>query len=195
METVVEAPVVEQKWPYQSERVHLLPYVEGSPSNVFHEDFLFLLHRQCKEEGILEILFPGMPFVTVARFVAYLKDRPVLVGLIKPESRVAGFGFLYEVEGNDESRKATCGFCFFKEWWGTPEIREISRICLKYWFKEVKLKVLFGTTLWRNKLAVRFAKNLGFESIGRVPKFFYKDGKLEDMHFLYLTPENFIGEL
>jgi RimJ/RimL family protein N-acetyltransferase len=194
METAVET-AVEQKWIYQSERVHLVPYVEGSPSNIFHEDFLFLLHRQCKEEGILDLLFPGMPFVTVARFVAYLKDRPVLVGLIKPENRVVGFGFLYEVEGNEESRKATVGFCFFREWWGTPEIRELSRLCLKYWFRETKLKVLFGTTLWRNRLAWRFARNLGFESIGRVPRFFYKDGKLEDCNFLYLTPENFIGEL
>lgn len=195
METVVEAPVVEQKWLYQSERVHLLPYVEGSPSNIFHEDFLFLLHKQCKDDGILDSLFPGMPTVTVARFVAYLKDRPVLVGMIKPENRVVGFGFLYEVEGDENSRKATVGYTFFKEWWGTTEIRELARLCLKYWFTELKLKVIFGTIIERNRLAVRFAKNIGFQSIGRVPRFFYKDGKLEDMHFMYLIPENFIGEL
>lgn len=192
MNTVVE----EVRWAYCNERVHLTPYVEGT-STVFPDEFLFSLYVRCKKEHLLDILFPGMPAVTAARFVAYLKDRPVLVGLVKsvPSWTVIGFGFLYEVEGDEEARKATVGFCFFKEWWGTPEIVDLSRFCLRYWFNEVKLKVLFGTTLWRNRLAWKFAKNLGFESVGRVPRFFYKGGKLEDMHLLFLTPENFKGEL
>jgi RimJ/RimL family protein N-acetyltransferase len=183
---------VEQKWAYQNDRVYLFPYVEGGGSKVFHEDILFVLHQQCKRDGILGILFPGMPQVSVARFVSYLKDRPVLIGTVRPNYNIVGFGFLYEVEGSDEVKKATVGFCFFKEWWGRQEIKDLSQLCLEYWFNEVKLKVLFGTTLWRNRLAWRFAKSLGFESIGRVPKFFFKDGKLEDMHMMYITPEMFM---
>jgi len=183
-------------WPYCTERVHLTPYVEGNKSSLFPEEFLFSLYAQCKKEHLLDVLFPGMPLVTAARFVAYLKDRPVLVGFVKSDIaplKVAGFGFLYEVEGEEVARKATVGFCFFKEWWGSKEIVDLSKLCLRYWFNEVKLKVVFGTTLWRNRLAWRFARNLGFVSIGKVPRFFSKDGKLEDMHLLYLTPENFFG--
>jgi hypothetical protein len=180
-------------WKYQSERVFLTPYVEGNKSTVFPEEFLFSLYAQCKREHLLDVLFPGMPVVTVARFVAYLKDRPVLVGLLRPDLKVVGFGFLYEVEGPSDGRKATVGFCFFKEWWGSKEIVELSRLCLQYWFEIVQAKVIYGTTLWRNRLAWRFARNLGFVSIGKVPRFFCKDGKLEDMHLMYITPENFIG--
>jgi hypothetical protein len=181
-------------WKYQTEKAHLVPYVDGNPSTVFSNEFLFHLYARCKEDKLLNILFPGMSSVTPAKFVAYLKDRPVLVGLAKPGYEVAGFGFLYEVEGDDDARKATVGFVFFKKWWGTGEVQDIARLALRWWFVEWKLKIIFGTTLWRNRLAWRFAKQLGFQSVGRVPLFFYKAGKLEDMHLIYLTSESFLGE-
>lgn len=180
----------EPEWQYFTERVHLIPYVDGNPSQVFPEDFLFYLYQTCKTQNLVDILFPGMQ-MTPARFVAYLKDRPILLGLVKPQKpgdgifEYAGFGFLYEVENG----KATVGFCFFRKWWGSPEISVLSKLCLRYWFQVTKLQIIFGTTLERNRLAIRFARNLGFRSVGRVPKFFFKNGKLEDAHLLYLTPE------
>lgn len=159
---------------------------------VFTEEFLFSLYALCKKDRLLDVLFPGMPLITAARFVAYLKDRPVLIGMVKPNYEIAGFGFLYEVEGADGARKATLGFCFFKKWWGSEEIVAIARHCLRYWFEVVKLEVIFGTTRWTNRLAWRFAKNLGFQSVGRVPMFFCKNEKLEDMHLIYLKKADFM---
>jgi hypothetical protein len=188
---VQEAPV----WRYQTEDATMVPYVEGNPSKVFSDEFLFFLYSRCKEDGLLDVLFPGMPLVTPARFVAYLKDRPVLVGLVKPDFEVAGFGFIYEVQGEDGARKGTIGFAFFKKWWGTGNPLEIARLALQWWFTEAKYSIIFGTTRWTNRIAWRFAQKLGFQSVGRVPKFFSKNGQLEDMHLMWVTPETFRGAL
>jgi RimJ/RimL family protein N-acetyltransferase len=190
-EIVQDAPV----WAYQNDRVIVVPYVDGNPSKAFSDEFLFFLYSQCKKDKILDILFPGMPMVTPARFVAYLKDRPILVGLVKPTFEVAEFGFIYEVEGPEGARKGTVGFAAFRKWWGSSEIKDMSRLALRWWFTEAKYNILFGTTLWRNRVAWRFSRELGFQSVGRVPMFFSKDGRLEDMHLLYATPETFRGEL
>lgn len=182
-------------WAYQNDRVVVIPYVDGKPSKVFSDEFLFYLYSRCKEDRLLDIVFPGMPFVTPARFVAYLKDRPVMVGMVKPTYEVAEFGFIYEMEGVDGARKGTVGFASFRKWWGRSEIKDISRFALRWWFKEAKFNILFGTTLWRNRVAWKFSRDLGFQSVGRVPMFFSKDGQLEDMHLVYVTPETFKGEL
>ena len=182
-------------WAYQNDRVVVVPYVDGTPSKVFSDEFLFFLYSQCKKDKILDRLFPGMPIVTPARFVAYLKDRPLVVGMVKPTFEVAEFGFIYEVEGPEGARKGTVGFACFKKWWGGVEIKDIARLALRWWFTEAKYNILFGTMLYRNRVAWKFSKDLGFQSIGRVPMFFLKDGKLEDMHLAYVTPETFKGEL
>lgn len=192
IETVEKFSNETTEWTYQDENVLLVPYVDGTPCPYFNENFLFWLHSRCKADNLLDILFPGMPAMTVAKFVGYLSGRPIMVGFRKSDLEVLGFGFLMEVEGKDGARKATVGFCFFRKWWGSSLIRDISRITLRWWFCEAKITILFGSTLWRNRLAWRFARGLGFESVGRVPMFFCKNGILEDMHFVYLTADRFL---
>lgn len=178
-------------WPYCNDKVHLALYVDGTKSPLFSNEFLFFLYSQCKRDKILNILFPGKPDITPAWFVSYLKDRTVLVGITKPTFEIAGFAFLYEVEGSGEALKATVGFAFFKKWWGSSEIKDISRFALSWWFNEAKLKIIFGTTLWRNRLAWKFAREMGFSSLGKIPMFFCRNGSFEDAHLVYLKEEDF----
>lgn len=165
-------------WKYQTDEVVLSPYVDGQAQ--WPDDFLVGIYRMMKQDGTLEVVFPGMTDLTLNGFIGYLKDKPLLTCVLKETMAVMGFAFLWGIEGEKPHRKASLGFVYFKPWWGSRFIRQTSRLALQWWFEELGIEVLYGATLKTNRLARRFSAELGFQRMGDMPKFFWDD-KLKEL--------------
>lgn len=179
-----------KEWAYQTPEAMLIPYLSSTP-NTLGPDFLMRLYAKTETQHLTRRVFPGIQPMDLVRFVNYVGARPILVGLVKENNQVAGYGWLYEIEGVDYFRKASFGFCFFKEYWRTKVIREMARLALKWWFTECKITILYGATLHENRSAMAFSREFGFNFVGTLPKFFFSNGKLLDADLVYLTKLEF----
>lgn len=189
META-DANEILETWQYRTERVHLSPY----SSEAFDELFLPRLYLKTKEEGLLDLIFPGWHSkMTLPDFVDYLNARQqgFVVATLRPDYPVVGYGWLNEIEGVNGARKASFGFCFFREYHRSEEIRDLARLALAYWFKEIDLNVLYGATLFSNRPAIKFSQEMGFHQIGLAPKFFVKGNRMDDAWIVVLEREDF----
>lgn len=192
-------PTTTDTWTYQSERVALFPYWD-KPGSPYPEDFLAGLYLKCKKDGVLQLVFAGMEGIRLNHFIRHLSEKPLVVGFIRSEegrfdaTKPVGFGWLWGVEGEGREKKASLGFSFFREYVGTQEIRDITRLALAWWFIELDIAILYGTTLAKNRPAIAFAREFGFRSVGDLPRFFYQDGKLVDGHMFVLSREEFLDQ-
>ena len=181
------------EYPYQTDKVVLLPYSEKHVA-VFPEDFLGRLYFRLQEEHTLHRIFPGMQMNHMSAFVTYMsKMKGLVICCIKTETKPepVGFGWLPEVDGVDGARKAAVGFGFFRRAWGTPELRSLSRMMLWNWHHDLKIDMLFGCTLRTNALAKKIAYEMGFELVGDIPMFYVQNGKLLDATLLALSKPKF----
>ena len=190
---------VEEKktWKYESDRVLLCPYIPGSA--MFAPDILARLWAMMERDKLMATVFPGMGEMTFNRFISYMSQVPLLIGLVKPmrgapetlKCDIAGFAFLYGVEGSGDYRKAMCAFAFTRPNWRMAEIRQLTRLGLRWWFEELGIAVLFGTILASNGIALSYAKKMGFTKVARVPNFFCRPDGFDDAYLVTLTRERF----
>lgn len=200
MTTTQTNEMMPSAWQYQSERVVLVPYVEGNP--IFGPDILVRIWAMLERDGLMEKVFAGAGEMTLNKTVAYLSKMPLLIGLVKPmrgspdsmRPEIAGMAWLWGVEGTDY-KKAMIGMAFFKPFWRTPEIRELSRMALHWWFYELKVNVLFGTIRATNGIAVSFGKKLGFRKVARVPNWYCEKDGYQDAFLVTLTKDQFLETL
>lgn len=184
---------------YSSERVFLLPFCPSQPpfnsADGELQDLLSYLYKRTKEDGLLEILFTGMEPPSKDRFIYMLYTKPLIVGFLKPHNgevpQAIGFGWLMELEGEPGRRKANFGFSFFRQYWGSADVREATWMTLRWWFEEMGCDVLFGPTLKRNLLAQRFAQEMGFRKIAEIPMFFSGTNGLENCVLVSMTKDEF----
>lgn len=186
---------MDEGWKYQTERSVLVPY-DATQTKFFPEMYLPALYGRLKEDGLLPLVFPGMAITHLNQFMHYFctVGHPLLICHIVRNGVVgeqAGIGWICTSEGTDGARKASFGFGFFRSFWSTVEARELSWFMLAWWFHELKVDVLYGTTLRSNGLARNFAKNFGFTQLGVLPKFFYGNGELKDGSLMVLERPTF----
>lgn len=174
---------------YQTDKVILLPYIDHRQA--FPDGFLVNLYEQMKADGLLETVFAGMSDVTCNKFVSYLSTHPMVVYIIKEEMNCVGFGWVAQSEGITGARKGSFGFTFFRKYWGTQMVRDLCWLSLRWWFHELKIDVLYATSLRTNRLATNFSRIFGFEKIGNLPMFFQKGDKLVDGTLICLKKTNF----
>jgi RimJ/RimL family protein N-acetyltransferase len=179
-------------WEYQTERALIVPYVPSIPSTTFPEDFLVQLYYMTKKDDLFRRAFPGGSKFSLNWFISYFGQRSLLIGMIKPKE-VAGYAWLYEIEGNDQFKKASVGVCFFKKYWGMVPQLELARLGIAWFFHEAKINIMFGTIASWNRASVRYARLLGFEMIGRAPSFFLQNDLSVDIDLMYLKREKFFG--
>jgi len=180
------------EWEYQTDRALVCPYVGGTTDGGIPEDFLVGLYYLTKKDGLLRSTFPGGSDFSLTWFVSYFTKKSLLIGIEKP-GNVAGYSWIYEVEGNERFKKGAIGMCFFKKFWGSLAIRELSQLGLRWYFQELGLNIIFATVAARNRLSFRFSKNLGFQYIGRAPMFFVQEGNPLDIDLMFLKREDFMG--
>jgi RimJ/RimL family protein N-acetyltransferase len=175
---------------YQTEQVLLLPY-NGKFKDLFPPDLFHRLHARLIQDGTLWKVFPGFyECDNVDKWVQYVQKQPVVLYIVKP-NEVVGFGWITEVQGVDGARKAAFGFWFVRKAWGTQLVRDICWFSLQWWFKELKIDVLYATSLRTNKLAINFSKNFGFEFLCHLPMFFGMGGRLVDATLICLKRDSF----
>ena len=190
-------PKVEEKtapWSYQNERVTLCPYVDTPNHPVFPEDLLVYLYNRLKKAKLIEKTFGGNDDLTLARFVSLLCDKPLVVGIEKETNKIIGFGWLWEIEGDSRAKKASVGFAFFPEWWGTSIPREAGRLACRWWFEEGGIGVLFGTIRKDNKAASVYAREMGFRHVAELPMFCIHGGKYLDVDLVMLTMDDLLAQ-
>jgi RimJ/RimL family protein N-acetyltransferase len=135
-------------------------------------------------------MLPNVSQHSMANFIAYFYNKTMLICVAKP-GKIAGFVWVYDVEGNNKFKRASVGVCFFKEYWGNPVIYELGRLALGWMFKELNLSMVLGTIASWNRASVRFGKALGFEYCGTVPMFFLKEDSATAMDMVSLSKEKF----
>jgi RimJ/RimL family protein N-acetyltransferase len=158
-------------WDYQTDKVLIVPYVPKSNENSLPEEFLASLYAITKKDDLFRRAFPAGPKFNLNSFIGYFYNRTMLIGIIKPGA-VAGYTWIYDIEGNEKFKKGSVGVCFFREFWGRQEIVDLARLGLYWYFEELHLKAIFGTIAKWNRSSLRFAKLLGFEECGCIPFFF-----------------------
>lgn len=179
-------------WEYQTETTALIPYDKAWP--VFPDGLLGHLYLRTREDGLLDQVFCGRATPDFDDFVSYLSSRKVVLQIYclqRPELEPIGYCFINGADGEDGTRLAQFGFCFFREYWGRPELRDLVRLCLRYWFEVLKVDVLYGATLLENYLARNFARKFGFQEIATLPKFLYRAGGRADARLVLLLKEDF----
>lgn len=178
-------------WAYQTDKVMLVPYTKAWP--VFPDGLLGHLYLRTKQDDRLDTIFDtGIDF---DGFVSYFAKKTTVMqvyALKQGETLTpAGYCWLDDVVGREGARRAMFGLCFFKEYRGLPEVADLGWLCLKYWFTELKVDVLFGVTMEGNLQAKNFARRFGFEEIAIAPKFLYRQGDLTGARLVLLNKEKF----
>lgn len=190
MSTPAIAPLLKPNWPYQTDRVVMLPYSEKHP-DIFPETFWPTIYFRLKEDQLLDTIFPGMHMNHLNTFVAYMGSKAMgrVICCQKRDDappKVVGLGWLCEYEQG----RASFGFGFFKEAWGYRTHIDLSMMMLHYWFTESDAKVLYGTTL--NPVARNYSKRFGFKYVGELPQFFPVGGELKNAHLIVLEKGTFL---
>ena len=146
-----------------------------------NDQTLATAYLRFENEGSLESLFyEGVPSLLwfVQNFQA--SERSVLAcghenG--KGGYDLDGLGWINEVHtmAAGKFRKAECGMAFFR---GAKNTVMYGQLMAEWAFTVLKLDALFGTTPEPNKLAVNYARNVGFELHGPLPHYASWKGEL-----------------
>jgi hypothetical protein len=180
------------KWPYQTDKVALLPYERKNL--VFPDDLLYKAYLKTKEQNLLEVAFPGIPDINFDKFMGCMLRNATQVYTVKngDEPITAGLCFVYNVDGEPGARMAHFGFWFFREWQAKRETRDLVWLCLAYWFLELKIDILYGVTLASNHLAKNFSRNFGFINHGVMPEFLCRGDHRVDANVVSLRKSDFV---
>jgi hypothetical protein len=183
-----------ESWAYQTPNAVMVPY-RAAATSFYPEDFLVSLYYRLVEQDLLTVIFPGMAISHLNKFINFMSTHACVICFTKDGNRItdtAGFGYIPETDGVDGARKASFGFGFFREHHATQEARTLSWFMLAFWLIELKIDVLFGTTLKSNGLARNFSLNFGFKNHVDIPKLFFREDELQDATVMLLEKEDFI---
>jgi hypothetical protein len=163
---------------------------------VFPEGILGALYMETINSGVKDIVFwGGVKLIDFDGFVAFMSSSKVIAQIYSVREgetvKAVGYCFLHEVDGVDGARRSFFGFCFFKDYWGKREVRDLIWLSLAYWFYECRIDVLYGITLSDNYLARNVARKFGFREMAALPQFLYRQEKLADATLVMLNKHTF----
>lgn len=164
-----------QDWEYQDESSVVVPFT----ASAWPESFLADLYFKAKRTGIMEAGLPGRT-VAMTEWITKVSQVPLLICMAKPKLDVAGFGILWEREGDAPFSRGSFGFGFFPEYWGTSRIRTMARMGVRLWHERYGIERLWGVTLKSNRPARRFAGDIGFAEVAEIPQWFVASNGFHD---------------
>jgi len=122
-----------------------------------------------------------------AKFLETAQAPTNLVVFLAYEGEKCGFAWLNAFG----RRSAFAHFCVLKAAWGEPA-RVLGDKVLEYWMSftrntgEPLFELILGTIPCVNRRAIRFVKDIGFESCGMIPKLVEgRDGRLHPGEIVY----------
>lgn len=152
-----------------------------------HANLISSLYLNMTAEGRMDdVLYQGGH--DIVYFLQWVKSLRVFYGAFKDRVIIGG-GWVdvpYSMEGSDRSyKKAEIGFGFSKSA-SVFEALAAGRMMLERTFEFYDIDFLYGTTPESNKLALGYAKRLGFQLYGPIPNTCIFRGKLEGTYTSYL---------
>jgi RimJ/RimL family protein N-acetyltransferase len=182
-----------EKWEYKKDTAIIIPYIAGTISPTFPEDFLVRLYYKMKHDGTLRRTFPDTSHHTLTGFISYLNGKQMLIcyDTSSLPAAIVGFVWVYDVVGNPNVCRGSVGVCFIREYWGNSILYKLGKLALRWMFAELNLSVVLGTIAGWNRVSVRYGKVLGFKVCGVVPMFFLKEDSSTDMVMVALRREDF----
>ena len=151
--------------------IDLVPYVELNGQRTLTDSFIKAFWDAICKDKSEDSLFASKEVTTSEQFISYLKQPANLPVFCFYEGQASGVCWLNNIRKN----AAMIHFCFLSNVWGKKALECAEKI-LAHWFSFPDNKggylfdVLIGNTPANNKLASRFAENVGFTILGTVPK-------------------------
>jgi hypothetical protein len=162
---------------YRLGDVQVIPY-DRKRVDVFGTNYLHYLYGQCLSSqpkspyGILPNLFCGCADLSADAICSYLSNKKVLLMCIHTsptEFTPAGFAWITELIQSPSDNSAFAAFCFFRDWWGTPESVVLGMLTISYLFVEYRLTAVLGQRYAHNEPAARYMRVYGAKDCGTVP--------------------------
>ncbi len=111
-------------------------------------------------------------------------------GLEHPETgRIMGMIGLMNLSARD--RSGEIGYWLARPYWGYGIMPEACRLCLKFAFKELKLKRVYAHTRLENEPSQRVLEKLGFSKEGCLRKAAFQRNRYHDLFLFGLVREEF----
>lgn len=104
-----------------------------------------------------------------------------------------GLGWFLQPRKFANNIRAECGLGFFRQQSNRTQNLDIGRMMLDWVFEHLAVDVLYGATPEPNKLALRFAKKLGFNVYGPVPYVCGWKGEMAGACFSIMTREDWLA--
>jgi hypothetical protein len=171
-------------------------------TTLYPDDFLLQMYYGCKPR--LATTFCGMHDLSAPSICAYLASvKPLLLMCVdNPDTEndvdIVGFAFPTIVAGPpmgkftpDPGRTAFFGYCFFRDWWGRPEISVCMMLMGIYFFHTMNLLTMQGQRYPHNRLTAKFLYQFGVRDVGVLPKFLFDGEKMVDSVQSCLFREDF----
>ena len=149
-----------------SSESRIVPYVGNVP-----DDEIRRLYEQLCEDGLAETIFVDGTIDSAETFLATVKSPRNLVVLIYFSGHLSGFAWLNAIAGHS----AFAHFALLKSVWGA-QAREFGRQVIEYWMGFSRadgsplIELLLGTIPAWNRRAIRYVRDIGFVSVGVIPK-------------------------
>jgi len=161
-----------------------------------HANLISSLYLNMTAEGRMDdVIYQGEH--DIVYFLNWVKSLRVFYGVFK-DSVIVGAGWVsvpYAMESPERSyRKAEIGFGFSAK--ATVfEALKAGRMMLDRTFDFYGIDFLYGTTPESNRLALGYAKRLGFKLYGPIPNSCVFRGKLEGTYTSYIDREILNGRI
>lgn len=180
----------------------VVPYTASADKNA--HQFLPWFWQRLRDEGLIELYFPGMAETSFGEFASLftapgvkkllflLKDPSTLDNDLPTVVDCIGFATWSPMEWGGQ-QVGNCGFIFFRDYWDRATTVKGCHRAMQYWFHEMEpsLDVCLGLNPAGNVLVQRFLPKIGWTRVGQLPIPQYYDGKYSDMVVWYITRRQF----
>lgn len=150
--------------------IHLIPYSKIDGSWTIPDEGMIDAFSRTQAQGSLNEIFWDGKIKTPEDFISYFKTPQNLPVFVFKDTKPCGYAWINNIRANS----AYSHFCVFKEFWGSPDKREIFESVIKYWFDfQGDSGPLFDTLIGMipkfNTHAMRYVRDNGFTLVGEIP--------------------------
>ena len=147
-----------------------------------------------EEEGTLATVF-YQKLPTLAEFMAEFltAGRRVTLGCFR-QQELCGLGWVFQPVTMDKYVKCETGMVFFRRQSNPRDNLSFGKMMLQVFFERYPVDVIFGVTPDPNKLALRYARKLGFSLHGPIPDYCSFGGELVDGWISHMSKEGWAAQ-
>lgn len=160
-----------QKLQHGQTDIAVIPYNAS-----FHDDaqnFLPFLWNKLKEDGLIELYFPGESKTGFANFVRLMSgDSKILLVVGKDNAgkldKAIGFASWRPMPFG-ATQAGMAGFVFLREFWDGKITDVAAQRIMEHWFDSEQMDLMIGCVADLNHPANKFMERIGWAKVGIVP--------------------------